>query len=42
MIRLFFIKNKIKNHKLINENDKKILEQYKEIAQKDKKKIKKS
>ena len=39
MIRLFFIKNKIKNHKLINENDKKILEQYKEIAQKYKEKI---
>ena len=39
MIRLFFIKNKLKNKKLVNNNDQKILEKYKEIAQKDKEKI---
>ena len=31
MIRLFFIKNKFKNQKLVN-NDKKILEKYTNIA----------
>ena len=35
MIRLFFIKNKFKNQKLVN-NDKKILEKYTNIAQKSK------
>ena len=39
MIRLFFIKNKLKNKKLVNNNDQKILEKYKEIAQKDKEEI---
>ena len=39
MIRLFFIKNKLKNKKIVNNNDQKILEKYKEIAQKDKKEI---
>ena len=32
MIRLFYIKNKLKNKKLINENDKKSLNNYKEIS----------
>ena len=32
MIRLFFIKNKFKNQKLVN-NDNKIIEKYKNIAQ---------
>ena len=35
MIRLFFIKNKLKNKNLIN-NDEKILEKYKNVAQKEK------
>ena len=39
MIRLFFIKNKLKNKKLINSNDEKILEKYKAIAQKEKQEI---
>ena len=39
MIRLFSIKNKLKNKKLVNNNDQKILEKYKEIAQKDKEEI---
>jgi len=39
LIRLFFIKNKLKNKKLVNNNDQKILEKYKEIAQKDKEEI---
>ena len=38
MIRLFFIKNKLKNKSLIN-NDEKILERYKKIAQKEKREI---
>ena len=38
MIRLFFIKNKFKNQKLVN-NDKKILEKYTNIAQKSKDEI---
>ena len=38
MIRLFFIKNKLKNKSLIN-NDEKILEKYKKIAQKEKREI---
>ena len=32
MIRLFYIKNRLKNKKLINENDDKILGKYKEIS----------
>ena len=32
MIRLFYIKNKLKNKKFINENNNKILEKYKEIS----------
>ena len=32
MIRLFYIKNKLKNKKLINENDDKIFNKYKEIS----------
>lgn len=32
MIRLFYIKNRLKNKKLINENDDKILNKYKEIS----------
>ena len=32
MIRLFYIKNRLKNKKLINENDDKILGKYKEIT----------
>lgn len=32
MIRLFYIKNKLKNKKFINENDDKILNKYKEIS----------
>lgn len=32
MIRLFYIKNKLKNKKLINENDKKTLSNYKKIS----------
>ena len=39
MIRLFFIKNKLKNKKLINNNDEEILKKYKEIAQKEKSEI---
>lgn len=39
MIRLFFIKNKLKNKNLVNNNDEKILEKYKKIAQKEKQKI---
>ena len=39
MIRLFFIKNKLKNKKLIKSNDEKILEKYKAIAQKEKQEI---
>ena len=39
MIRLFFIKNKLKNKKLINSNDEKILEKYKAIAQKEKQEV---
>ena len=38
MIRLFFIKNKLKNKNLIN-NDEKILEKYKNVAQKEKNEI---
>ena len=36
MIRLFFIKNKLKNKNLMSNNDEKILEKYKKIAQKEK------
>ena len=32
MIRLFFIKNKLKNRKLINNNDDEIVKKYKDIA----------
>ena len=39
LIRLFFIKNKLKNKKLINSNDEKILEKYKAIAQKEKQEV---
>ena len=39
MIRLFFIKNKLKNKNLINNNDKKIVEKYKKFAQKEKQEI---
>ena len=39
MIRLFFIKNKLKNKNLMSNNDEKILEKYKKIAQKEKQEI---
>lgn len=39
MIRLFFIKSKLKNKNLINNNDDKILEKYINIAKKSKEKI---
>ena len=39
MIRLFFIKNKLKNKNLINNNDEKILEKYKKIAKKGRQEI---
>ena len=39
MIRLFFIKNKLKNKNLINNSDEKILEKYKKTAQKEKREI---
>ena len=39
MIRLFYIKNKLKNKKLINTNDKNILNKYKEISKLSKQEI---
>ena len=39
MIRLFFIKSKLKNKNLINNNDDKILERYIDIAKKSKEEI---
>ena len=39
MIRLFFIKSKLKNKNLINNNDDKILEKYINIAKKSKEEI---